>query len=135
KFKKSQCRPKKHAVSRSSRAELQFPVSRVDRVLRESDYARRLSSYTPVFLAGVLEYLTANILDLAGREASSSHRVRIAPEHVQRMKPLNLFLIIYLIEEPELSVSICFKMCKSILYKLSQVMDSEVCTIPLNILM
>uniref|UniRef100_A0A8C3WX11 Histone H2A n=1 Tax=Catagonus wagneri TaxID=51154 RepID=A0A8C3WX11_9CETA len=82
--RKSQCRPKKHAVSRSSRAELQFLVSRVDRVLRESDYARRLSSYTPVFLAGVLEYLTANILDLAGREASSSHRVHIAPEHVQR---------------------------------------------------
>ncbi|XP_043313999.1 histone H2A-Bbd type 1-like isoform X2 [Cervus canadensis] len=66
------------------RAELQFPVSRVDRLLRERQGAQRLSSATPVFLTAVLEYLTANILDLAGKEAGASHRMRISPEHVQR---------------------------------------------------
>ncbi|KAM9576858.1 histone H2A-Bbd type 1-like [Trichechus inunguis] len=70
--------------SRSTRAELQFPVSRVDRLLREGNYAQRLSSSTPVFLAGVLEYLTANILELAGDEAHNNHRMRITPEHVER---------------------------------------------------
>ncbi|XP_004385252.1 histone H2A-Bbd type 1-like [Trichechus manatus latirostris] len=72
------------SLSRSTRAELQFPVSRVDRLLRERHYVQRLSSSTPVFLAGVLEYLTANILELAGDEAHHDHRIRITPEHVQR---------------------------------------------------
>ncbi|EFB15169.1 hypothetical protein PANDA_016971, partial [Ailuropoda melanoleuca] len=75
---------KRHGLSRSMRAELQFPVSRVDRLLREGCYAQRLSSSTPVFLTGVLEYLTANILELAGQEARNHHKMRITPEHVQR---------------------------------------------------
>ena len=74
---------RKKAVSRSSRAELQFPVSRVERYLREGGYARRLSSATPVFLAGVLEFLTANILDQAGKEAQDKRKKRIAPQHLE----------------------------------------------------
>lgn len=70
-------------MSRSMRAELQFPVSRVDRLLREGRFAQRLSSYTPIFLAGILEYLTANILELAGQEACNNNKIRITPEHVQ----------------------------------------------------
>ncbi|XP_034342218.1 histone H2A-like 3 [Arvicanthis niloticus] len=77
--RKRQRRPN---ISRSRRAELQFPVSRVDRFLREGKFSRRLSSSAPVFLAGVLEYLTSNILDLAGEEAHNNGRKRIAPEHV-----------------------------------------------------
>lgn len=72
-------------ITRSRRAELQFPVSRVDRFLREGNYSRRLSSSAPVFLAGVLEYLTSNILELAGEEAHTSGRKRIAPEHLCRV--------------------------------------------------
>ncbi|XP_053434969.1 histone H2A-Bbd type 1 [Nycticebus coucang] len=82
-------RRRRRTISRSSRAELQFPVSRVERLLRESHYAHRLSATTPVFLAGVLEYLTANILELAGKEADISHRVRITPEHVGRAMDQN----------------------------------------------
>ena len=76
-------RSRRHSLSRSTRAELQFPVSRVDRLLREGQGAYRLSSATPVFLTAVLEYLIANILDLAGKEVCTNHRVRISPEHVQ----------------------------------------------------
>ncbi|XP_012976308.1 histone H2A-Bbd type 1-like [Mesocricetus auratus] len=72
-------------ITRSARAELQFPVSRVDRFLREGNYSRRLSSSTPVFLAGVLEYLTSNILELAGEEAHTNGRKRITPEHLYRV--------------------------------------------------
>ncbi|XP_012592126.1 histone H2A-like 3 [Microcebus murinus] len=82
-------RRRRQAISRSTRAELQFPVSRVDRCLREGQYAQRLSSATPVFLAGVLEYLTANILELAGKEADNNRRVRITPEHVERAMDQN----------------------------------------------
>ncbi|XP_023439190.1 histone H2A-Bbd type 1-like [Dasypus novemcinctus] len=70
------------ALSRSTRAELQFPVSRVDRVLRESHCAQRLSLSTPVFLAGILEYLTANVLELASHE--TGQRKRITPENVEK---------------------------------------------------
>ncbi|XP_002720052.1 histone H2A-Bbd type 1-like [Oryctolagus cuniculus] len=75
---------RKPNVSRSTRAELQFPVSRVDRHLHHDRYAQRLSSSTPVFLAGVLEYLTSNILELAGEEAHKNSRVRITPEHMRK---------------------------------------------------
>ncbi|XP_050998235.1 histone H2A-Bbd type 1-like [Acomys russatus] len=77
-------RGRKH-ISRSSRAELQFPVSRVDRFLREGNYSRRLSSSAPVFFAGVLEYVTSNLLELAGEEAHTNGKKRIAPEHVIRV--------------------------------------------------
>lgn len=76
-------------VSRSTRAELQFPVSRVDRILREGKYSQRVSSSAPVFLAGVLEYLTSNILELAGEEARNNGKKRIAPEHVCRVVQTN----------------------------------------------
>ncbi|XP_048191402.1 histone H2A-Bbd type 1 [Perognathus longimembris pacificus] len=87
---------KKHHVSRSARADLQFPVSRMDRFLRKGNYAQRLTSSTPVFLAGVLEYLVSNILDLAGKEAHNNGKKRIGPEHVtkvmRRKKQLRVFL-------------------------------------------
>lgn len=72
-------------ISRSTRAELQFPVSRVDRFLREGNYSRRLSSSAPVFFAGILEYLTSNILELAGEVANTNGRKRISPEHVRQV--------------------------------------------------
>lgn len=78
-------RQRQRNITRSRRAGLQFPVSRVDRFLREGNYSRRLSSSAPVFLAGVLEYLTSNILELAGEEAHTSGRKRISPEHLCRV--------------------------------------------------
>ncbi|KAL1764507.1 histone H2A-Bbd type 1-like [Sigmodon hispidus] len=72
-------------ISRSTRAELQFPVSRVDRCLREGNYSQRLSSSSPVFLAGVLEYVTSHILELAGEVAHNSGKKRIAPEHLYQV--------------------------------------------------
>ncbi|KAL1785284.1 histone H2A-Bbd type 1-like [Sigmodon hispidus] len=76
-------------ISRSTRAELQFPVSRFDRLLREGNYSQRLSSSSPVFVAGVLEYLTSNILELAGKEAHISGKKRITAEHVYQVVQKN----------------------------------------------
>ncbi|XP_054533139.1 histone H2A-like 3 [Pan troglodytes] len=78
------CRPRRQRLSHSRRAELQFPVSHLERCLRESQHAWHLSSTTPVFLAGVLEYLTANILEKVGKEVKNSCRLCITPEHVKR---------------------------------------------------
>ncbi|XP_070358368.1 histone H2A-Bbd type 1 [Equus asinus] len=68
--------------SRTARAELSFSVSWVEHLLREGHYARRLSPSAPVFLAAVIQYLTAKVLELAGNEACKSGRRRITPELV-----------------------------------------------------
>ncbi|XP_007955613.1 histone H2A-Bbd type 1-like [Orycteropus afer afer] len=80
----SSCRCRRPSISRSTRAELQFSVSRVDRLLREGNNVQRLSWCTPIFLAGILEYVAANILELAGKEAQNNQRIRITPEHVRK---------------------------------------------------
>ncbi|XP_044090948.1 histone H2A-Bbd type 2/3-like [Neovison vison] len=72
----------RQARSRTARAELSFSVSLVERLLREGRYARRLGSSAPVFLAAVIQYLTATVLELAGNEARNCGRTRITPELV-----------------------------------------------------
>ncbi|XP_029282260.1 late histone H2A.L3-like [Cottoperca gobio] len=71
------------AKSRSSRAGLQFPVGRVHRHLRKGNYAQRVGAGAPVYLAAVLEYLTAEILELAGNAARDNKKTRIIPRHLQ----------------------------------------------------
>ena len=69
-------------VSRSARAGLQFPVGRVARYMRQGGYANRVGGGAPVYLASVLEYLTAELLELAGNAAKDNKRQRIVPRHV-----------------------------------------------------
>ena len=71
------------AKSRSTRAGLQFPVGRVHRFLRKGNYAQRVGAGAPVYLAAVLEYLTAEILELAGNAARDNKKSRIIPRHLQ----------------------------------------------------
>ena len=74
---------KTKSTSRSNRAGLQFPVGRVHRFLRKGNYAQRVGAGAPVYLAAVLEYLTAEILELAGNAARDNKKSRINPRHVQ----------------------------------------------------
>ena len=60
--------------TRSSRAGLQFPVGRVHRFLRKGNYAQRVGAGAPVYLAAVMEYLAAEILELAGNAARDNKR-------------------------------------------------------------
>jgi len=73
----------KKAKSRSSKAGLQFPVGRIHRHLRKGNYAQRIGAGVPVYLAAVLEYLTAEILELAGNAARDNKKSRIIPRHIQ----------------------------------------------------
>lgn len=67
------------AKSRSSRAGLQFPVGRIHRLLRKGNYAERVGAGAPVYLAAVLEYLAAEVLELAGNAARDNKKTRIIP--------------------------------------------------------
>ena len=56
--------------SRSSRTGLQFSIGRVHRLLRKgTTYAERVGAGAPVYLAAVMEYLAAEILELVGNAA------------------------------------------------------------------
>merc|ERR1711881_481876 len=74
---------KSSAQSRSSKAGLAFPVGRVHRLLRKGNYAQRVGAGAPVYLAAVLEYLAAKILELAGNAARDNKKTRIIPRHLQ----------------------------------------------------
>ncbi|ORY46099.1 histone 2A.X [Rhizoclosmatium globosum] len=80
---KSSGKAKAGAKSRSSRAGLQFPVGRIHRLLRKGNYAQRVGAGAPVYLAAVLEYLGAEILELAGNAARDNKKTRIIPRHLQ----------------------------------------------------
>ncbi|XP_060822122.1 histone H2A-like [Bombus pascuorum] len=69
--------------SRSLKAGLQFPVSRIHRLLRRGNYAERVGSGAPVYLAAVMEYLAAEVLELTGNAARDNKKSRIIPRHVQ----------------------------------------------------
>ncbi|EEQ99722.1 histone H2A.1, putative [Perkinsus marinus ATCC 50983] len=71
------------AKSRSAKAGLQFPVGRIARYLKKGRYAKRVGSGAPVYLAAVLEYLVAEILELAGNAARDHKKTRIIPRHIQ----------------------------------------------------
>ncbi|VFQ76697.1 unnamed protein product [Cuscuta campestris] len=74
--------PRKKSVTRSVRAGLQFPVGRIGRYLKKGRYAQRVGTGAPVYMAAVLEYLAAEVLELAGNAARDNKRNRIIPRHI-----------------------------------------------------
>ncbi|KAG8472065.1 hypothetical protein CXB51_036447 [Gossypium anomalum] len=71
------------SVSRSHKAGLQFPVGRIARFLKAGKYAERVGAGAPVYLSAVLEYLAAEVLELAGNAARDNKKTRIVPRHIQ----------------------------------------------------
>ena len=71
------------ATTKSSKAGLQFPVGRIARLMKSARQASRVGAGAPVYLAAVLEYLTAEVLELAGNAAKDNKKTRIIPRHIQ----------------------------------------------------
>ena len=56
--------------SRSAKAGLIFPVARIGSLLHRGQYARRVGASAAVYLAAVLEYLTAELAELSIKAAA-----------------------------------------------------------------
>merc|ERR1719192_886554 len=50
--------------------------------MRDGGYGRRIGGGAPIYLASVLEYLTAELLELAGNAAKDNKKQRIIPRHI-----------------------------------------------------
>ena len=73
---------KKKSKSRSEKAGLLMPVSKLNRHLRESGRSKRVGAGAPVYLAAILEYAAAEMLELAGNELGK--RKRITPQDLMK---------------------------------------------------
>ena len=77
--KRSAAKKSKVSKSQSAKAGLIFPVGRIGRMLRKGQYAKRVGASAGVYAAAVLEYLTAELLELTTKAVVEKKAKRLTP--------------------------------------------------------
>ena len=67
----------------STKAGINFPVARFHRKFKEGRYSDKTSLSAAIFAAATMEYLTMEIMDIAGEAAKEANRKVITPRHIQ----------------------------------------------------
>ena len=78
----------KKSGSQSTKAGLVFPVGRIGSLLRRGQYARRVGASGAVYLAAVLEYLVAELLELTVKAATPADKKKPVPRLNPRLLTL-----------------------------------------------
>ncbi len=73
---------KKGRQTLHQKAGLKFPVSRIGKMMKRDRLAQTVGNQSRVVMTSVLEYITSEILELAGNIAQEKGRKRIVPRHL-----------------------------------------------------
>ena len=80
--RESKYTPKKTKRSMSKKAGLVLPVLQILKKLKEGNYADKVQKGAGVYCAAAVEYLVAEVLELAGNAAIECQKKRITPRHI-----------------------------------------------------
>ena len=83
-----------HAVkgkkrSKASKSNLQFPPPRMDKIIRSFMTGDQVGNTAPVYLAAVVEYICAEILELSGNVCRDSAKMTISTLHIIQAVDVN----------------------------------------------
>ena len=74
-------------MTQSLRAGITFPVGRIGRYMRKGSAhslsGGRVGRDAPVFMAAVMEYICAEILEIAGNATTADRRKQMMPRHIE----------------------------------------------------
>jgi len=71
---------KKKTKSKSEKAGLTFPISRINRYVKTKSGIKRVGGSAPIYLTAVVEYIVAEVMELAGQVTADASRKTISPE-------------------------------------------------------
>lgn len=69
-------------ISMARRAGLVFPAARFHRKMRKGRLAKRIGKGAAIYMAAALEYVSREILDLAGEHCQRDKRKRLTPRYL-----------------------------------------------------